>query len=134
MTDCRYTLALELAVLAPFTQQTASKLQRILPAAVGVQVPGNYQPSGERASSVMNLILTKTRNSIGSINVDRLIYIYINQRILNRPIGPSTRKLPDTHGVTVTDEKLTEVKDITMVNEDVNDIQYLDAEDENEEL
>lgn len=34
----------------------------------------------------MNLILNKTRNSWGADNVDRFIFIYMNERTLNRPV------------------------------------------------
>lgn len=33
----------------------------------------------------MNLIMNKTRNSFGAINVNKLMYIYMNERTLNRP-------------------------------------------------
>ena len=38
----------------------------------------------ERAFSVMNLIYTKLRNRLGSEKVDKLIYIYMNQYILDK--------------------------------------------------
>lgn len=33
----------------------------------------------------MNLIMNKTRNQSNSVNVDKLMYIYMNERTLNRP-------------------------------------------------
>ena len=33
----------------------------------------------------MNLIMIKIRNSLKSVNVDKLTYIYMNNRTLNRP-------------------------------------------------
>ncbi len=39
----------------------------------------------ERNWSIMNLIMNKTRNSLHSINVDKLMFIYMNERTLNRP-------------------------------------------------
>jgi hypothetical protein len=38
----------------------------------------------ERNWSIMNLIMNKTRNSLHLINVDKLMFIYINERALNR--------------------------------------------------
>lgn len=38
----------------------------------------------ERSWSIMNLIMNKTRNSLTSVNVNKLMYIYINERTLNR--------------------------------------------------
>ncbi len=39
----------------------------------------------ERNWSIMNLIKTKTRNSFSNFNVDKLMYIYMNEQTLNRP-------------------------------------------------
>ena len=38
----------------------------------------------ERAFSAMNLIYTKLRNRLGSEKADKLIYIYMNQYILDK--------------------------------------------------
>ena len=38
----------------------------------------------ERAFSAMNLIYTKLRNRLGNEKADKLIYIYINQCILDK--------------------------------------------------
>ena len=75
-----------------------------------------------------NLILTKTRNSIKDVNIDRLIFIYINKRILNRPIRPRKKKLPYTHRVTTRDEDLAELEDLMLQNKDKG-IKYSDSED-----
>ena len=82
-----------------------------------MQVPGNSVP-GERAWSIQNLILTKTRNGLKDVNVDRLLFIYINERILNRPSGPGKKKLSYTHGVQASDEELAELEDLMLRNQD----------------
>jgi len=38
----------------------------------------------ERDWSIMNLIKSKTRNQLSNVSVDKLMYIYINERTLNR--------------------------------------------------
>jgi hypothetical protein len=40
--------------------------------------------ASERAFSAMNLIHSKLRNRLGSIKAYMLIYIYMNQRVLDR--------------------------------------------------
>ena len=49
-----------------------------------IMLPAN-SVLAERNWSVMNLIMTKSRNSLHSINVDKLMFIYMNERTLNRP-------------------------------------------------
>ena len=80
-----------------------------------MQVLGNSVP-GERAWSIQNLILTKTRNDLKDVNVDRLLFIYINERILNRPSGPNKKKLSYTYSVQTTNEKLTDLEDLMLRN------------------
>lgn len=62
--------------------------------------------------------------SIGNIDVDRPICVYLNERILDRPTEPSTRTLNCTHDIAVTDEKSTTLEDVVMTNEDVDGTQY----------
>ena len=69
-----------------------------------MQVPGNLVP-GERARSIQSLILLKTRNGLKHINLNRLLFIYINERILNRSIGPSNKKSLYTNSVLASDTK-----------------------------
>ena len=76
-------------------------------------MPGNSVP-GERAWSIQNLILTKTWNGIKDINVDRLLFIYMNERILNRPAEPHNKKLPYTHGILLPDKELAELEDLML--------------------
>lgn len=39
----------------------------------------------ERSWSTINLIMSKTRNSLNAVNVDKLMYIHMNERALHRP-------------------------------------------------
>ena len=78
-----------------------------------MQVPGNSVP-GERVWSIMNLILIKSRNDLKNVNVDRLLFIYINERILNKPSNPDKKKLSYTHGVLASNEELTELKNLLL--------------------
>ena len=82
-----------------------------------MQVPGNSIP-GERAWSIQNLILTKTRNSIKNVNINRLLFIYINEQILNRPSGSGKKKLPYTHEVLTSDKELAELKNLLLQSQD----------------
>jgi len=58
----------------------------------------------------MNLIKSKTRNQLSNVNADKLMYIYINERTLNR-----SRELKKRHRYTqrveIDEEKLCEMKD-----------------------
>lgn len=110
----------------PFAPVLATLAVRLM------QVPGNSVP-GERAWSIMNLILTKRRNSLSNINVDRLIYIYMNERVLNRPVGSRDRKLPYTHGITLTDEEMAALEDLMMANTDPEDVSYSESDNDGEE-
>jgi hypothetical protein len=40
--------------------------------------------ASERAFSTINLIVTKLRNRLGAKKADKLIYIYMNQRVLDK--------------------------------------------------
>jgi hypothetical protein len=40
--------------------------------------------ASERAFSAMNLIVTKLRNRLGSKKANKLIFIYMNQRVLDK--------------------------------------------------
>lgn len=64
----------------------------------------------ERSWSIMNLILNKARNSIGASNVDMLMYIYMNERTLNRPIDAKER-LQYTMGIELDESDLCEMED-----------------------
>lgn len=113
--------------------ETAAKFTPVLGDLAGrlMQVPGNSVP-GERAWSIQNLILIKTRNEIKDVNMNRLLYIYINERVLNRPPNSHKKKLPYTHGILISDEELAELKDLMLRSDDVEeefDYVNMDGED-----
>jgi len=58
----------------------------------------------------MNLIKTKTRNSLSNLNVNKLMYIYINERTLNRSKNLK-KKLRYTQSIEIDEKKLCEMKD-----------------------
>jgi len=58
----------------------------------------------------MNLIKTKTRNQLSNINVDKLMYIYINERTLNRS-RDLKKKLRYTQSIEIDEKKLLNMKD-----------------------
>lgn len=99
-----------------------------------MQVPGNSVP-GERAWSIQNLILSKPRNMMKQINLDRLLFIYINERILNRPSGPSKKKLPYIHGILASDEELAQLEDLLLQNKSDNGlINVEEGEDQDQDV
>ncbi len=59
---------------------------------------------------IMNLIKTKTRNQLSNINVDKLMYIYINERTLNRSRNLK-KKLRYTQSIEIDEKKLLNMKD-----------------------
>ena len=73
-----------------------------------MMLPGN-SVLAERSWSVMNLIMNKTRNSMASINVDKLMFIYLNERTLNRP-KEIKRKLQFA-GIDIEEDDLYEMED-----------------------
>ena len=112
--------------------ETAAKFAPVLGELAGrlMQVPGNSVP-GERAWSIQNLVLTKTQNGIKDINVDRLLFIYMNERILNRPAEPHKKKLPYTHGILLPDEELAELEDLMLRTGTVDeDFDYVNMDGE----
>jgi hypothetical protein len=57
----------------------------------------------------MNLIMNKIRNSLHSINVDKLMFIYMNERTLNRFKNVKSKlQLAD---IEIDEMKLCEMKD-----------------------
>ncbi len=73
------------------------------------RIPGN-SVLAEHDWSIMNLIKTKTRNQLSNINVDKLMYIYINERTLNRP-RDLKKKLRYTQSIEIDEKKLLNMKD-----------------------
>jgi hypothetical protein len=57
----------------------------------------------------MNLIKSKTRNQLSNVNVDKLMYIYINERTLNRP-RELKKRLRYTQRIEIDEEELCEMK------------------------
>lgn len=58
----------------------------------------------------MNLIKTKFKNQLSNVNVNKLTYIYINERTLNRP-RDLKKKLRYTQNIEINEEKLCDLKD-----------------------
>ena len=77
-----------------------------------MKLPGN-SVLAERSWSVMNLIMNKTRMS--SISVDKLMFIYMNERTLNRP-GDIKKKLKFA-GIDIDESDLCEMEDRLLQDE-----------------
>jgi len=58
----------------------------------------------------MNLIKSKTRNQLSNVSVDKLMYIYINERTLNRS-RELKKRLRYIQSVEINEKKLCEMKD-----------------------
>ena len=93
----------------------------------------NNSVSKKRVWSIQNLIFSKTRNGLKHINLNRLLFIYINERILNRSIGSSHKKLSYTHDVLISNEILIELKDLMLQNDNDNGFVIM-KEGEDEDL
>ena len=85
---------------------------------------------GERAWSIQNPILTKTRNGIKEVNLNRLIYLYINECILDRPAEKTStkKKLQYTHGLNIQEEDMVNLDEIMLKEEDRIDGEVTDVE------
>ena len=84
-----------------------------------MKIPGN-SVLAERDWSVLNLIKNKTRNSLQNVKVDKLMYIYMNQRTLNRP-RDLKRRLRFTQGVSFDENELMDMEDRLLEEESVRD-------------
>ena len=84
--------------------------------------------SSERAFSTQNYIHTKDRNSLHVKRVDKLIYAYINSRILER-IDAGTGSLPSPYKLSEADEVELELR--LLESEDLNE--EVDSCDEDDE-
>ena len=73
-----------------------------------IMLPAN-SVLAERNWSVMNLIMTKSRNSLHSINVDKLMFIYMNERTLNRPTDFKSKL--QFAGIDINETDLCEMED-----------------------
>ena len=67
---------------------------------------------------MQNPVLRKTRNGIKNVNINRLLFIYINERILVKPSGPDKKKLPYINSILAPDEELAELEDSLLQNQD----------------
>ena len=67
------------------------------------------------------------------INLNRLIYIYINERILNKLNDSDKRKLSYTSDILVSNEKSTELKDLMLQNDNNNESFDMKKEGENQD-
>lgn len=85
---------------------------------------------GESASSIQNLILTKTRNGIEEASLNRVIYLYINESIFNRLVGNtnSKKKLRYTHGLEIQEEDMVSLEELMLREEDAMDGEVTDVE------
>ena len=116
-------------------RQIAQYAHRCMQIAALVQF-ARYCLCNLRARAIQNLILTKTRNGIKDVNLDRLLFTYINERILNRLAGAGKKKLSYTHGVLASDEELTELEDLMLRRQDeegLEDFNWEEDRDENDE-
>ena len=93
----------------------------------------------EKTWLIQNLIFTKTRNGIKEINLNSLIYIYINKQILNWQIGKYTnRKLKYTNRLKIKEEEMIDLEKIMLQekigeNEDGIDIEDGDTREKNKD-
>ena len=80
-----------------------------------MKLPGN-SVLAERDWSVMNLIKSKTRNSLRNVHVDKLMYIYMNERTLHRP-HKQKKRLQYTQGLMFDDDDLVEMEERLLAEE-----------------
>ena len=95
------------------TEAMAPQLSRL--ARRVMKLPGN-SVLAERDWSVMNLIKNKGRNQLGNVNVDKLMYIYMNERTLGRPFE-QRKRLQYTQGLIFNDTKLVEMEERLLAEE-----------------
>ena len=69
------------------------------------------------------------------MNLNRLIYLYINERILNRPVGNTStkKKLQYTHGLEIQEEDMVNLEELMLREEDGMDEEVTDVESDHEE-
>ncbi len=88
----------------------------------------------ERAWSIQNPILTKTRNGIKEVNLNRLINLYINKRILDRSVRNTStkKKLQYTHGLEIQEEDMVNLEELMLREEDGKDkeVTYVESDHE----
>lgn len=69
------------------------------------------------------------------MNLNRLIYLYINERILNRPVGNTStkKKLQYTHGLEIQEDDMVNLEELLLREEDAMDGEVTDVESDHEE-
>ncbi len=65
------------------------------------------------------------------MNLNRLIYLYINERVLNRPVGniSTKKKLQYTHGLEIQEEDGVNLEELMLREEDGKDEELTDVDD-----
>ncbi len=69
------------------------------------------------------------------MSLNRLIYLYINEPILNRPVGNTStkKKLQYTHGLEIQEEDMVNLEELMLREEDGIDEEVTDVESDNQE-
>ncbi len=69
------------------------------------------------------------------MNLNRLIHLYINERILNRPVGNTStkKKLQYTNGLEIQEEEMVHLEKLMLREEDGMDEKVTDVESDHEE-
>ncbi len=68
-------------------------------------------------------------------NLNRVIYLYINERILNRPVGNTRtkKKLQYTHSLEIQEEDMVNLEELILREEDGMDEEVTDVESDHKE-
>ena len=67
------------------------------------------------------MIFIKIRNKIKDVNINRLLYIYINKRILNRLSNSYKKKLLYIYRILLSNEQLAKLKNLILRSDDMKD-------------
>ncbi len=69
------------------------------------------------------------------MNLNRLIYLYFNKRILNRPVKDTStkKKLQYTNGLEIQEEDIVNLEELMLREEDKMDEEMIDVESDYEE-
>lgn len=91
---------------------------------------------GETAWSIQNLISTETRNGIKEVNLNRLIYLFINERTLDRPVETaSTKEKPQySHGLDIREEDMVNLEQEDGIDGKVIDIKCDEEKGEDDDI
>lgn len=88
----------------PFANEISTAAIRLF------KTPANSVPS-ERSFSIQNFIHNKVRNRLDPIRVDKLTFIYMNRRVLDRAIQPVSREFEAVRWEDLDDEEELELED-----------------------